>query len=381
MIRDYYNCTGCRACEQICNNKAIIMQSDILGFMYPEKDKELCINCQGLCLKVCPMFRDDLQNKIISIYAAKNLCKEQVIKSSSGGIFPVLAINILKQNGVVFGCAYDENMMVIHIAVENVSELFRLQGSKYVQSNTLDTYKNAKEYLEQNREVLYSGLPCQIAGLKAFLEKEYDNLITVDLICKGVPSPGLFSKYLEWLGKKMGGKIIEYNFRSKEKHGWKQGNEKVIKTKTKTKTITARFDKYYLGFQRNETLRESCYSCKYACKERTGDITLGDYWGIKEEHPEFYSNSGVSVVLINTNKGIKIWENIIDKVDTVVSNFDKASKKLNNLKYPTNRPVQRDFFNINNFSFKISLFYYFNIIIINRIKKYIKKHYYNKEIK
>jgi coenzyme F420-reducing hydrogenase beta subunit len=318
------------------------MQSNAEGFLYPVINESLCNQCE-LCEKTCPMFRDDLQDNFLEVFAAKSLNKEQMFVSASGGIFPILAENVLEQKGVVFGCAFNENLVAQHIAIENPNELHRLQNSKYVQSDTLDTYIQVKGFLEQSRKVLYSGTPCQIAGLKAFCGKN-ENLITVDLICHGVPSPRLFVKYITQLGKKMGGKVLEYNFRCKEADGWKTGANKKTKTKTKTKTIDSARDPYYFRFKTSESLRESCFSCKFACGKRAGDFTIGDYWGIEEVHPEFYSNLGVSVVLINTDKGRKIWQNVQNKVECIQSSFENAARKLKNLKHPTKRPVTRDSF-------------------------------------
>jgi len=343
VITDFKNCTGCRACEQKCNKNAIAMQNNAEGFLYPSINESLCNKC-GLCEKICPMFRDDLQNDVLDVLAAKSLNREQMLKSASGGIFPVLAESILEQNGVVFGCAYDENWVAKHIAIENPGELHKLQSSKYVQSDTMNTFAQAKDFLEQNRKVLYSGTPCQIAGLKAFLGKDYENLATVDLICHGVPSPGLFAKYIEWLGKKMKGKIIELNFRSKERGGWDYELKTKTKTKTKTKYMNMHLNSYFLAFLKNETLRECCYSCKYACGRRVGDITIGDYWGIERIHPEFYSNDGVSAVLVNTLNGRNLWGNVRNKIEHIQSTFEKVAKKQTMLNRPARRPVTRDTF-------------------------------------
>jgi len=366
MITDFKNCTGCRACEQKCGKNAIVMQNNSEGFLYPSINESLCNKC-GFCEKICPMFRDDLQNDVLDVFAAKSLNKEQMLKSASGGIFPVLAENFLEQNGVVFGCAYDENWVAKHIAIENSGELHKLQSSKYVQSDTLNTYAQAKDFLEQNRRVLYSGTPCQIAGLKAFLGKDYENLVTVDLICHGVPSPELFAKYIEWLGKKMKGKIIELNCRSKELGGW--GYD--FKTKTKTKYTNLHLDPYFSAIFRNETLRECCYSCKYACGRRVGDITIGDYWGIKRIHPEFYSNCGISAILVNTLNGRNLWERVGNKIEHIQSSFENVSKKQRMLRKPARRPIARDtIYDMGESFFKISPTM-LKIYLVARFKKFI----------
>jgi coenzyme F420-reducing hydrogenase beta subunit len=372
VIFDKQNCTGCRACEQKCIHKAIQMKANEEGFLYPEIDSNLCNNC-GLCEKICPIFRDDLQRDVLEVFAAKSLNREQMLRSASGGIFPLLAENILEKNGIVFGCAYDEDLVAIHIAVENSSELHRLQSSKYVQSDTLNTYTQAKDFLEQNRKVLYSGTPCQIAGLKAFCGKDYENLATVDLVCHGVPSPGLFAKYIGWLGKKMGGRIIYYDFRSKERGGW--GYDFKTKTKTKTKYLKWHLDPYFRSFLRNETLRECCYSCKYACGKRVGDITIADYWGIKQMHPDFFSSDGVSAVLVNTHKGKSLFENIKNKVEYIQSSFESVAKIQVMLNRPAKRPIARDYVynNINESFFKIPLLMRLKSFIPVKIKRMMRK--------
>jgi coenzyme F420-reducing hydrogenase beta subunit len=370
MITDFKNCTGCRACEQKCGKKAISMQYDSEGFLYPRIDNSLCNDC-GLCEKICPILRDDLQNSVLETFAAKNLNKKQMLKSSSGGIFPILAESILEQNGVVFGCAYNENLVAKHIVIENSSELCKLQNSKYVQSDTLNTFAQVKDFLEQNRKVLYSGTPCQIAGLKAFCAKDYENLITIDLICYGVPSPKLFAKYIEWLTRQLGEEILEYNFRSKDRKGW--GYEIKVKTKSKNKYFNASCDPYNFSFSKGENFRESCYSCRYTSKKRTSDLTLGDYWGIDEVHPDFFSKDGISVVLINSQKGKKLWENVQSKVESIQSSFEKCSEFQAMLKKPAKRPIKRDFvYKCERNFFEISFLQRLKCLIPMKIKKRIK---------
>jgi len=357
------------------------MRSNAEGFLYPEIDSDLCNNC-GLCEKTCPILRDDLQNNVLETFAAKNLNKEQLLRSASGGIFAVLAEKILEQSGIVFGCAYDENLAVKHIGIESLNELHRLQSSKYVQSDTLDTYTHARNFLKQNRKVLYSGTPCQIAGLKAFCGKDCENLTTMDLVCHGVPSPGLFAKYIEWLGKKIGGKIIYYNFRSKERGGWSYKLKAKAKTKTKTKYLKCHSDPYFRKFLLNETLRECCYSCKYTCGKRAGDITLADYWGIQQEHPVFFSRDGVSAILVNTQKGKSLFESIKNKAEIIQSTFENVAKHQGMLSRPAKRPAARDsaYSSIDESFFRITLLMRWKVLIRDmkslipeKVKKYLRK--------
>lgn len=331
-------CTGCRACEQLCPKQCISMKSNEEGFLVAEIDENVCIGC-GLCQKRCPQNNMPDKYSPIKVLAVRYKKDMELKASASGGAFVALAHQVLEQNGVVFGAAYGEDWKVGHIAVHNEEDLHKLQGSKYVQCNTLHTYSEVKTLLCEGKKVLYSGTPCQIGGLRAFLRKDYDNLLTIDLICHGVASPKLFQKYIGWLGKETGGKILSYNFRDKA-GGWGLGYK--TKTKTKTKTRAANLDPYYYHFLKGDTYRECCYRCNYCTQERAGDITIGDYWGIEREHPKFYSTKGVSVVLLNTDKALNLLERVMDVFYIQESTFEKAAKKNHNLLSPTPRPQVRD---------------------------------------
>lgn len=307
--------------------------------MYPRIDENLCINC-GVCVKHCPIMSDVETSRNPEVFAAKYTNSDIVFKSTSGGVFMALALSIIDKNGVVFGCAYDENLVAKHIAVEDKANLKKLQSSKYVQSDTRGIYSKVKSVLEQGRYVLFSGTGCQIAGLKTFLKKDYEKLLTADIVCHGVPSPLLFEKYIDFMGRKLGGKLCEYNFRSKEKCGWdlyyKASNGR------KSKSDYGFFDPYYNAFLVGKTYRESCYKCKFANAERAGDITLADYWGIQKMHPEIFDENGVSLVLINSKKGKKAWNDISQDITSTPSTLDKAIALNGNLSAPTERPKCRD---------------------------------------
>ena len=331
-------CTGCRACEQICTHRAIVMKSDKEGFITACIDEKLCVEC-GLCGKRCP--QNNLIGKsapVVSL-AVRDKNDDELKASASGGAFVAAARVILQHGGVIVGAAYHEDMTVGHIVVERLEDLHKVQSSKYVQSNTEATYSEVKELLKQGREVLYSGTPCQIGGLKAYLHKDYDNLYTMDLICHGVASPKLFAKYLVWLGGKMNGKVIGYDFRDKS-CGW--GLDYMSKTKTKTKTKPSTLDPYYFHFLKGTTYRECCYRCNYCTKERVGDITIGDYWGIEKEHPEFYSSKGVSCLLVNTEKGMRLWNLVKAEFDFLESFYEQVARANHNLSHPTKRTSLRD---------------------------------------
>ena len=332
-------CCGCRSCEQVCPKKCIKFEYDNEGFLYPVIDESTCVDC-GLCTKHCPLLADIRRGENPEVYAAKYNDRETTFKSTSGGIFMPLAKKVIENGGVVFGCAYDENLVARHIAVEDIKELYRLQSSKYVQSELSDTYSKVKAELLKGRKVLFSGTGCQTAGLRAFLKKDYENLLLVDIVCHGVPSPKLFENYIAWMGKKLGGKLDEYNFRSKEKRGWDLYYK--ASTGKKSKSDYGFFDPYYNAFLNCKTYRESCYECKFANAQRTGDITLADFWGIQKFHPEFFDTNGVSLILINTENGRKAFEEISDCVTYITSDLEKAVVMNKNLSAPSHRPDCRD---------------------------------------
>lgn len=331
-------CTGCRACEQLCAHHAIEMKPNKEGFLSAYIDREKCVDC-GLCQNRCP--QNNLMQKFepLMSLAVRDRDDMELVVSASGGAFAAAARMILQRGGVVTGAAYHDDMTVGHFIVERLENLHKVQSSKYVQSNTEATYSQVKALLINGREVLYSGTPCQIGGLRAYLRKEYDNLYTMDLICHGVASPKLFAKYLIWLGGKMKGKIIGYDFRDKS-CGW--GLDYMSKTKTKTKTKPSTLDPYYYHFLEGTTYRECCYRCIYCTKERVGDITIGDYWGVEKEHPEFYSAKGVSCFLVNSEKGMRLWNLIKSEFYFLESTFEQVARANHNLSHPTKRTSRRD---------------------------------------
>ena len=331
-------CTGCRACEQICGHSAITMLPNEEGFLESITDFDKCVDC-NLCRLVCPQNLKSKLHEPIMYLAVRDKNDEEISVSASGGAFAAAARVILSRGGVVVGAAYNDDLSVSHHIIDDLYDLPQLQSSKYVQSNTEETFKAVKERLSNGKTVLYSGVPCQIAGLKGFLRKDYDNLFTMDVICHGVASPKLFAKYIEWLGGKMKGRIIYYDFRDKSS-GW--GLDYMTKTMTKTKTKTCSLDPYYYHFLAGDTYRECCYNCLYSRKERVSDITIGDYWGIEKEHPSFYSTKGVSCMLVNTEKGERLWNMISSEFVSLKSTFDQIARANHNLKAPTNRPDVRD---------------------------------------
>lgn len=334
-------CFGCRSCEHICPQKCISFTEDNEGFIFPKIDVEKCINC-GKCVLHCPvMSNDNFYESNSMFYVAKNKNKNRIMQSASGGIADVLSKYILEQNGVVFGSAYDIDLNVNHIYVDKEEQLSLLQSSKYVFSDTNTTYLMVKKLLLDNKKVLYTGTSCQIKGLLSFLGKDYNNLYTISLICHGVPPLKLFKEYIKFLEKKYNSKIIEYNFRDKSKFGW--GTNVYIKFENGKKIRKPlKFDEYGMDFLNGENYRECCYSCPFANTKRIGDISLGDFWGINKFYPEKYDEKGVSLILINSEKGKRIIKLISDKIEIMQVTKESAVYKQENLKKPTVRPEIRD---------------------------------------
>lgn len=296
-------CTGCSACFNICPRNAIYMKEDNEGFLYPEIDKELCIQC-GKCYKVCPAINNSVKHNTpstsYSISASDGIRKN----SSSGGAFVLIAEEILKMGGYVSGAAYNEKFEVEHIIIDNIEDLPRLQGSKYVQSDLQNIFSQIKNILESNKYVLFSGTPCQVAGLNNFLQNKYEKLYTVDLVCHGVPSPKVFRKYLqEEIPKDEN--IQRINFRDKM-NGWDYSN--VLKIQTDKNIYVLNYDQssYYDAFMKNLTERKVCSDCKYSTENRVGDFTIGDFWGINKTCPKLNDGKGLSIVLANSEKAFKL---------------------------------------------------------------------------
>lgn len=333
------DCCGCTACEQICPKNCITFTENHEGFTYPVVDESLCINC-GACVKHCPVITPQNSYGVQNVYAAKYRDSKKTKSSTSGGIFIPLAKSVLEKGGIVFGCAYDQKLVAKHIAIESEAELFKLQGSKYVQSDISGIYTQVKSELNNGRQVLFSGTGCQVAGLRSFLAKDYENLITVDIVCHGVPSPKLFENYIDYLGKKLGEPIKSYNFRSKKRHGWGLFYE--LETDNSGKGGSGFDDPYYNAFLNCKTYRESCYNCRFANCDRQGDITLADFWGIEYINPSFYSKNGVSLVLVNSEKGKSLWKSLENCIDSVESTIEQAVKMNKNLSSPSHRPECRD---------------------------------------
>ena len=301
-------CTGCMACVNSCAHHAISIVKDEEGFGRPHIDESLCVDC-GLCQRTCPVNEHPMVNEPKKVLSGWSSDESVRLGSSSGGAFTEIARPILEEGGVVFGCALDEKLQAYHTYVETLEELTcKLCGSKYVQSRIGNSYVQAKDFLRQGRKVLFSGTPCQIAGLKNFLRKDYENLTTVDLICHGVPSPMIFEDYKQYMQKRFKIVIDDIKFRSK-KSSWiffcmaLQGHTE------KTAQSFSYFGKYYedpyiRGFLHDYFLRPSCHQCHFTSTKRCSDFTIADWWGYKKESQidKDFRRKGVSLLLVNTDK-------------------------------------------------------------------------------
>ena len=335
-------CTGCAACFNACPSECISMDPDQEGFLRPVIDQERCDEC-GACTDVCPilnMGRPDETRKP-GVYACWDKDDAVRFRSASGGAFSAFASSTLGENGIVFGAAYDGNMKVGHVGVTQKGELPRLRGSKYVQSDVVRVYTEIRSFLKQGRKVLFSGTPCQVAGLKAFIGGPDDNMLTCDLLCKGVPSPGLFEKYVSNLEQRFRGKLVTLNPRHKLL-GWKLPSTKAVFADGREFVLSGLDDAFMFGFANNTTLREACYQCPYSNNVREGDVSLGDFWGIGEGDPFHHdTRNGVSLVLVNTEKGHVFFGDSTGNLYVEQRTLAEARQRQRVMKQPVREPKER----------------------------------------
>ena len=304
-------CCACRACSNICPKGAISFVEDRYGFWFPSIDGSLCVHC-GRCVSVCNFHSDatDFRKAPIKSYAATLCDKARIKDSTSGGVFFAMAEWIISKGGCVFGCVWDADMNAVHVCAESMEQVLPMQGSKYVQSNVGNAYIEVMDRLLEDRFVLFSGTPCQVAALKSYLgDKEYEKLFTLDLICHGVPNNRFFHQYLSFLEKRYGGKVTDFHFRHK-KPDWLNGCVWMEIKRGKRRLprelmyVESPYSKMYSG--RNQCSRLSCSHCKYACTQRVGDMTIGDFWGYRKEEIGFDYRDGLSCVIVNHPKVLPI---------------------------------------------------------------------------
>lgn len=322
-INEKHKCCGCYSCVNACPQSAISMKQDEKGFEYPEIDKSKCIEC-GLCEKVCPILSksEGINKTIKKAYACYNKRENERLQSSSGGVFILIAKEIIKKNGVVFGACFDDEFSVKHDYVEEEDKLCKFMCSKYVQSIIGNSYCKAKEFLDQGRYVLFTGTPCQIEGLKKYLRKDYEKLYTQDIICHGVPSPMVWRKYLAYRQNVDKDSPTKISFRNKD-NGWKLFNMK-FSYNNKDYKNNQNNDLYMQAFLKNTILRDSCYNCSFKKIDRQSDITLADYWGIDKVNKKMDDDKGTSLVILNSSKGESLFNEIKNNLEYEDTSLDDA---------------------------------------------------------
>lgn len=344
---DKKNCVGCGACT-ICPNKCITMEYDEEGFIYPALDSASCSSC-GLCERVCPVMRIRTVEKSSekpTVYGGYH--KDETVRrdSSSGGVFSLLAEAIIKKDGIVFGCGLDDSMKAVHMGVENIDDLYKLRGSKYVQSEIGDAYLKAKEALNAGRYVLFVGTPCQTYGLKGYLGREYDRLYTCDFICHGVPSPVIFKKYISHLQEQSGSEVIGFKFRNKDtgwnQSGLQQGTYIEFKNGESIRKCPAFKDSYMNGFLSDLTLRPSCYNCAFKdVPKEASDIMIADFWGVDEVDKSLNDRKGTSLLILNNERGKELFSEVSEQFEGHEVDYTAALRKNPTIKRSANKNLFR----------------------------------------
>ena len=357
-IKNKKDCCGCHACATVCAKHCIAMQTDEEGFLYPVVDKDTCTDC-GLCEKVCPVINQSEPRKPLKVYAAKNKNEEIRRQSSSGGIFTLLAEKIIGEGGVVFGARFDEAWNVVHSWTDTIEGIAAFRGSKYVQSTIGCTYKEAKRFLLQGRKVLFSGTPCQIAGLKKYLCKDYDNLLAIDVVCHGVSSPLVWRRYLNDVRGTFPSQcsITDISFRDK-RNGWKKyafclryDISKVTSNLSSTSKVEGEFlqpfteNIFMKGFLRNIYLRPSCYACVARSGKSGSDISIADFWGVQNFYPEFDDDKGIGLILINSDKGEEVYKGLGSL--NVLATYEQGVANNPSIEHSVVAPQQRNLFVFN----------------------------------
>lgn len=365
-IVDKYNCCGCSSCVQKCPKGCISMKEDNEGFLYPYVDESQCVDC-GICEKVCPLLNPPEKISPLKVLAVKNRNEKERMASSSGGVFIALAKEILLDGGIVFGAVFDEHWEVKHVYADDLAGVRLMMGSKYLQSRIGNCYQEAEKFLKEGRKVLFSGTPCQVTGLHKFLRKAYPNLISVDFLCHGVPSPGVWRRYLQETfyaparraaaGKntvlsrslKSVPEITGIEFRDKQLNGWKKysfvvrGVSADKADKNSVLLSNRHFENPFMrGFLANIYLRPSCYDCKCKNGVSHSDITIADFWGINHLMPDFDDDKGVGMLLIGSDKG----QSLVDKLDldTRQTSFEDARKLNGGFREHIEIPYKRKLF-------------------------------------
>lgn len=327
-ICDLSKCTGCTACANICPRGAIEMRPGKIGHIYPSV-LNTCIEC-GLCIKTCPANNPVVLHKPLKTFAfwVKDIGEHRL--STSGGAAACFTNYILENGGVVYGCASLPHGVIEHIRITKKNDAYKLKGSKYVHSHINNCFSLIKKDLREGKRVLFIGLPCQVAGLRNFIKKDKDNLVSIDLICHGVPSQQVLFDYIESLGISRNA-IDTISFRENKGYYlsvYAGGNKVYHKDECN--------DLYYMAFNDNLNFRDSCYTCRYSTSERVGDLTIGDFWGLGSKIPFSYSTQGnISVVFVNTENGLSLMEFCADKYECIERTMEEAVEGNHNLRKPS----------------------------------------------
>lgn len=370
IINDKKKCTGCSSCFAICPKQAINMIQDNEGFLYPKVDSEICVNC-GLCERACPNINYGQPDESIEYYAVKNKNEKARMQSSSGGVFSMLAEYVIAKGGVIYGAAFDDEFGICHRRVTDEKwKLFR--GSKYVQSKIGDSFLRVKEDLLAGKMVLFSGTPCQIDGLLQYLDVlkiSQEQLITVDLVCHGVPSPLVWKDFLTYSAPNIN-KSYQVSFRNKNEYGWHNSRLTIMDSSGKVLVADTQCEgKYFLMFFSHYILRPACEECKYSNYNRVADFTLGDFWGIEKVHPELDDDRGISLLMLGTEKAKNIWDLI--KEHTEYISVSKGDCRQPNLVSPSRANAYRELFwkvyNKKGFAFTAKMF---GITSVQGLEKY-----------
>ena len=373
-ISDKANCSGCSACYAICPKHCITMRPDKEGYLYPSVDVNLCINC-GACDKVCPFKKPFTVNSDNTLaFAVQN--KDEIIRmqSASGGAFSAFATVVLNKGGIVFGGCFDKDFNVCHDGVSTIDDLKRLRCSKYVQSDMGNTFSKVKTLLKEDRLVLFSGTPCQVEGLNSYLRRKYDNLITLDLVCHGTPSPGLWKKYLAWNSIQEKSPITYVSFR--DKHFGYAGSTMAIgfeNGKTKYQNRAIQFFKY--TFFQDLNSRPSCFKCHFKTIQRNADITLYDCWHVNAFDKSMDDDRGTTMVLLHSDKGQKLFEEAQPSIRFCKADVNKAIDLdgIMAIKSTTPNPKREQFFNdVNTLPFEQLIEKYFPLSLKKRIVQWLK---------
>lgn len=373
------SCSGCSACSQSCPTNAISMVEDERGFLYPVITEDKCVDC-GLCKKVCNFTSFDSKElaEECDCYAVRHKDEEEVKTSRSGAAFMALADYALEQNGVVFGAEFADPKTVIHKSENTKDGVNKFKGSEYVQSDMGNCFTECAEHLKNGKVVLFSGTPCQVHGLLSFLNNKrisQDKLITVDIVCHGVPSRKLWREYVAETERRHKVDIVSANFRNKELFGWKDHKESFVFSDTTTTTTT-----WTTSFYNHVMFRESCYECPYTTPYRNSDITIADYWGVEKNAAEFDDDKGVNLLLIHTEKGQDIFDKIQKKL--LYCKTELSTSMQPNLQHPSKKGngyegFWSDYGRLSNRRFFAKYFFVNNIVlfsrrVINKIKRIVR---------